>query len=492
MPATPSKPARTHGQIRPAKSLPILQPHAAGIDLGNAEHYVCVPEDSVAPGQKPVRSFGVFNPQLDQMVDWLKQCRVQTVALESTGVMWIPVFQKLEASGIKVILVNTKGLKHVPGRKSDVLDCQWLQQLHSYGLLSGSFRPADIICQMRTLVRHRENLCSGAGREAQHMQKAMQQMGVHLHVVLSDVCGDTGLRIIDAILAGQRDPKQLLELRDERVRRSTPQEMEAALQGDWREELLIVLGQSRRAYEFFQTQISELDQKIIALLQKIPEAPLMLEPPKPQPPQAPGAGEPGHPSPGLKKKRKSLGRGGNPLPVDIGPQLAKIMGVDLTLIPGLNTLGVLIILSEIGADLKRWHSAGAFAAWLGLAPGSKISGGRVISSRTPHVMNRVSILLRLAALAVGRTDTWLGSFYKRIKVRHGAPKAMTATARKLAELIYVVMTSGKEYREVDTRKYDERVLHQKVARLCREAGKLGFELVRLKQADPDAKTTQAA
>ena len=240
------------GQIKPAKQMPTVHPHAAGIDLGNAAHFVCVPADSVPAGQSPVRQFGVFNPQLDEMVEWLKQCQVQTVAMESTGVMWIPVFQKLEAAGLEVLLVNTKRLKHVPGRKSDVLDCQWIQQLHSYGMLGGSFRPADIICRLRTLMRQRENVIASAGSETQHMQKAMQEMGVHLHVAVSDVTGDTGLRIIDAILDGQRDPKELVKLRDWRVRKSTVAEMEGALQGDWREELLFVLRQSRQAYAFFQ------------------------------------------------------------------------------------------------------------------------------------------------------------------------------------------------------------------------------------------------
>src|SRR5215831_6362204 len=238
------------GQIKPAKQMPTVHPHAAGIDLGNEAHFVCVPVDSVPADQNPVRQFEVFNPQLDAMVEWLKQCQVQTVALESTGVMWIPVFQKLEAAGLEVLLVNTKHLKHVPGRKSDVLDCQWIQQLHSYGMLGGSFRPTDIICRLRTLMRQRENIIASAGTETQHMQKAMQEMGIHLHVAVSDVTGDTGLRIIDAILDGQRDPKELVKLRDWRVRRSTVQEMEAALQGDWREELLFVLRQSRQAYLF--------------------------------------------------------------------------------------------------------------------------------------------------------------------------------------------------------------------------------------------------
>lgn len=491
------------GQIKPAKQMPIVHPHAAGIDLGNSAHFVCVPADSVREGQSPVRQFGVFNPQLDEMVEWLKQCGVRTVAMESTGVMWIPVFQKLEAAGFEVLLVNTKRLKHVPGRKSDVLDCQWIQQLHSYGLLTGSFRPADIICRLRTLMRQRENVIASAGSETQHMQKAMQEMGVHLHVVLSDVTGDTGLRIIDAVLEGQRDPKELVKLRDWRVRKSTVAQMEAALQGDWREELLFVLRQSRQAYAFFQEQLAALDEKVIALLSELPLAP--LPPGDSQPSSAPGAdtGESvanaqgsgaaasdcpcgkGAATPQAKrtqKPKRKPSKGGNSLPQNIQPQLARIFGTDLTLVPGLNLVGVLIILSEIGTELKeRWRDGDAFAAWLGLCPGSKISGGKVLSNRTPHVVNRVAVLLRLAALAIGRTDTCLGIFYRRIKARHGAPKAMTATARKLAVLIYHLQTTGQQYQEPDRERYDARVYKNKVIRLMRQAKELGFDLVPLEK-----------
>jgi transposase len=495
------------GQIKPAKQMPTVHPHAAGIDLGNAAHFVCVPADSVPAGQSPVRQFGVFNPQLDAMVEWLKQCQVQTVAMESTGVMWIPVFQKLEAAGLEVLLVNTKRLKHVPGRKSDVLDCQWIQQLHSYGMLSGSFRPADIICRLRTLMRQRENVIASASSETQHMQKAMQEMGLHLHLVISDVTGETGLRIIDAILEGQRDPKELVKLRDWRVRKSTVAEMEAALQGDWREELLFVLRQSRQAYTFFQEQLAALDEKIIALLGQIPQAPPPptdgSQPPKPPSTDVPvtSAGDSNgsvapaadagcaHESGVLKAQNKNAkkpqrksSKGGNPLPADIRSQLARVFGIDLTLVPGLNMVGVLIILSEIGADMKRWRDGDAFAAWLGLAPGSKISGGKVLSSRTPHVVNRVAVLLRLAALAVGRTDTCLGVFYRRMKARHGAPKGATATARKLAVLIHHLLTTGEQYREPDPKQYDERVRKNKVIRLMRQAKELGFDLVPLEQA----------
>jgi hypothetical protein len=310
----------------------------------------------------------------------------------------------------------------------------------------------------------------------------MQEMGLHLHVVLSDVCGDTGLRIIDAILEGVRDPKALVKLRDFRVKKSTPAQMEAALQGNWRPELLFVLGQSRRTYQFLQTETEKLDAEIIALLGKIPPTPV----PPPVATNQPPAAQAGTAKP---KKRKRISFSGHPLPVDIRSQLQQIMGADLTLIPGLNDVAVLILLSEIGTNLRRWRNAAAFAAWLGLAPGSKISGGKVLSSKTPHVMNRVAVLLRLAALAVGRTDSCLGLFYRRIKAKHGPSKAMTATARKLAELIYHLLVNREEFVQMDPKVYEERVRKQKIIRLLREAKKLGFNLIPLE--DP-ATTTQAA
>src|SRR5712692_8953080 len=232
------------GPIKPSAKMPVIHPHAGGIDVGASEHYVCVPEDAVPAGESNVRSFGAYNADLDKLVEWLRAGGVTTVAMESTGVFWIPLAQKLEAGKIEVVLVNARHLKYVPGRKTDIKDCQWLQQLHSYGLLNGSFRPTQDICCVRSLMRHRQNLTESCGMEVQHMQKALQQMNVHLHHAVSDLNGETGLRILDAILAGERDPKKLVELRDAQCRKSTIEELEAALQGDWREKHLFVLRQA--------------------------------------------------------------------------------------------------------------------------------------------------------------------------------------------------------------------------------------------------------
>jgi transposase len=427
----------------------------------------------------------VFNPHLDELVEWLKQRRVETVALESTGVLWIPLFQKLEAAGIETLLVNTKKLKHVPGRKSDVLDCQWIQQLHSYGLLNGSFRPEDLICQMRTYVRQRDSLVKAAAEEIQHMQKALTQMGVHLHVVLGDITGVSGLAIMDAILGGQRDPEELVKLRDHRVRRSTVEEMKNALQGQWREELLFVLHQSRGTYQHFQQQIEELDLKLYGLMEQILQESQRKQKVPAEAQNSPATSqqscqqEPGSKSIGRRAagRKKAKAKGGNTPVLDFGPQLKGIYGTDLTLLPGLNVLGVLVLLSEIGTDMSRWRSPEAFVAWLGLCPGVKISGGKRLSNKTPEVVSRVSTLLRVAAMAVGRTESCLGSFYRRIQAKRGSPKAITATARKLAVLIYTLVKEGKQYQEPDRQAYEAKVLRFRLARIRKQADQLGYQLV---------------
>lgn len=274
------------GPISPAQDLPVINPHAAGIDVGATEHFVCVPADAAGSPESAVRSFGAFTGDLDQLVEWLLGCQVKTVAMESTGVYWIPLYQKLEAARIEVVLVNARHLKQVPGRKTDLKDCQWIQRLHSYGLLNGSFRPSDVICRLRTLMRHRGNLIEARGQQVLHMQRSLDQMNVHLHHVVSDLDGETGLRILDAILAGERNPQELVKLRDPRIRKSTVAEMEAALKGDWREEHLWVLRQARQAYGFFHEQMVALDQQVEALLPQIVSAPPALpeseRPPNPQ------------------------------------------------------------------------------------------------------------------------------------------------------------------------------------------------------------------
>ena len=472
----------------PEQKLEILRPDAAGIDCGAEEHYVAVPVDRVSAGQPTVRCFSAFTEGLDAAVDWLKECRVTTVAMESTGVYWIPLHQKLEAAGIEVYLVNARHVRCVPGRKTDVKDSQWLRQLHRFGLLNASFRPKDIICQLRSLHRHRDNLVCSSASEIQHMQKALQQMNLHLHHAVSDITGLTGLRIIDAILSGQRDPQELVKLRDKRVLKSTPQQMQAALVGDYRAEHLFVLSQSLQAYRFYQARIEECDRQMEPLLEKLAQqveaasAQLELYTLKaggaqqqesfPKPCNEPTSA--GSPPKNAKRKRKPIG---NEPKIELAGLLERICGIDLTQVVGLNVLNVLLIVSEIGIDMSKWRSAKAFCSWLGLCPGSKISGGKVLDSRTRQVVNRVADALRLAAQSAGRTQTCLGIFYRRKQAHLGAPKATTATARKLACLIYHLLKYKHPYQKLDPAIYQLRLQKSALLKLQNQATTLGYKLV---------------
>ena len=462
---------RSNRRIGPSANMPVMNQHAGGIDVGATEHYVCVPQDAVAPGQDNVRSFGAFTADLDQLVEWLQGCKVTTVAMESTGVYWIPLAQKLDAAGIGLVLVNARHLKYVPGRKSDVRDCQWLQQLHSYGLLSGSFRPTQDICHVRSLMRHRDNLVASCGRATQHMQKALQEMNVHLHHAVSDLTGETGLRILDAILSGQRDPKKLVELRDGRCSKTTSWQLQQALQGDWRAEHLFVLKQALETYRHLLRQLAECDAEVEKALA------LVVLPPRPEP-QEPAPKNPvAKPNQKRKTKRFHRRKTGPSLKRDLTEELKRICGVDLTQIMGLNVQSVLIILSEIGVDMSRWRDAKAFSSWLGLCPANKISGGKVLDSRTAHVANRVAILLRTLAPSIGKTDTWLGIFHRRMRARLGPAGANTATARKLACLIYHLLRYKEEFIDVEQLILLDKIHRQRLARLRKQAQELGCQLI---------------
>ena len=469
-----AKAKRLAKPIRPAKSMPMIHPHAAGIDVGATMHTVCVPEDAVPAGESPVRQYKAFTGDLDHLVEWLQACKVKTVAMESTGVYWIPLYQKLEAAGLEVIVCNARHMKNVPGRKTDLLDCQWVQQLHSYGLLRGSFRPSDDICCLRTYLRHRDNLIAGCGEQLQHMQRALDQMNIHLHHVISDLDGETGLRIVDAILAGERSPKRLVKLRDPRVRKSTIEEMEAALAGDWREEQLLVLKQALAMYRFLHQQIDELDLAIAKHLEAVePNTSDIPEQERPANPVAAAS---------LRTEKKKKKQGGNAPKPEMQAALTHICGVDLTKVLGLNVLSVLILISEIGVDMSCWPSAKAFCAWLGLCPGNKISGGKLLSSRTARVVNRAAILLRTLAPTIGRTDTWLGIYHRRMRSRVGPAAANTATARKLATIVYHLLKYKEEYIDVDAVIYEEKFRRSRLVRLRKQAEELGFQIVEKKEA----------
>lgn len=447
------KPKLNQSASKANPNLTQINENAAGIDIGSGEHWVCVPSDRV---EVNVRKFGCFTPDLVAMADWLTECGVETVAMESTGVYWIPVFQILEARSIQVRLVNAHYIKTVPGRKSDVLDCQWLQQLHTYGLLSGSFRPEDQVCVLRSYIRQRDNLIKTASIHVQRMQKALTQMNLQLHQVISDITGLTGMSILKAIVAGERDPQVLATLKDPRVKSSTS-EIAKALTGDWREEHLFVLKQELILYEIYQTQIAECDKQIELCLANF-ETKAEDQPP---------------PRKGKKRKKPK----GHEPEFDLHAHLYRISGVDFTRIDGLDVLTVQTILSEVGLDPERFPTVKHFTSWLGLCPGTKITGGKLKSSQTRHVVNRAATSFRMAALSLKNSRSALGAFYRRLRSRLGAPKAITATAHKIARLFYKMWTTHHDYKDpgIDyyEQKYHERVLNN----LKKKASALGLELV---------------
>lgn len=433
-----------------APALPRLHPNAAGMDVGSASHWVAVPPDR---DERPVREFAAFTADLYRLADWLKECGVETVALESTGVYWIPVFQVLEERGFAVKLVDARQLKRVPGRKTDVQDCQWLQQLHSFGLLEGAFRPDGQVVVLRSYMRQRAMLVSYAGQHVQHMQKALVQMNVQLQQVVSDITGVTGMRIIRAILGGERDPQRLAALRDGRTKQ--PQAVIAkALEGDWRAEHLFALAQAVELVDLYQAKIAACDERIQAQMQTFAD-------------QSDGAPPPAGPAP--RKDRHDLG-------FDATAELFRMTGVDLTAVNGLAAHTVLKVLSETGVDMSKWPSAGHFSAWLGLAPNNRVSGGKVLSRRTLPSANRAAAALRVAAQALHHSKSALGAFLRRKASQIGMPKAITATAHKLARIIYALLTQGAAF--VDHgQDYYERQYHERVLKsLARRAKELGYDL----------------
>ena len=425
-------------------TMPILHPNAAGIDIGATEIYVCVPLDR---DPQPIRRFGTFTEDLLALAAWLQQCRVTSVAMEATGVYWIPLYQILETRGFEVCLVNARHVKHVPGRKTDVQDCQWLQYLHSVGLLRASFRPPETVCAVRSLWRHRETLVRLAAAHTQHIQKALNQMNLQLHHVLSDITGITGLAILDALLAGERDPHVLAQHRDPRLKASR-ETLAKALVGDYRPEHLFTLRQSLASYRHYQRLIAECDAEVQALLGAFAAA---APPPLPPPPPA--------------------------LRFDLRAELTRVLGTDLTQVPGLHTATVHTLFAELGADLTKFPSGKHFASWLGLCPDNRISGGKVLSVKTRHVKHRVAHALRLAALSLTRSRSALGAFFRRMRAKLGAPKAITATAHKLARILYHLLTTRQPYAETRLAAAEAQHRQRTEARLRAQARALGFQLV---------------
>ncbi|WP_428510437.1 IS110 family transposase [Roseateles sp.] len=432
--------------------LPIINSRAAGIDIGSRIQVAAVPPELC---DAPVQTFQSFTADIERMADWLVSLGITTVAMESTGVYWIPVYEILEDRGLTAVLVNARDCKAVPGRKSDVNDAQWLQRLHACGLLRASFRPSRDIAALRTYVRLRDRLLEYAAAHMQHMQKAMTLMNLQLHHVISDISGVTGMKIVRAIVAGERDPDVLAAMRDVRCRESI-QTIRAAMVGNYQPEHVFALAQALALFDAYQERIADCDAQIQQVLQLLNAD--MSEPDE------------------LLPKPRRRGKQINDYSFDVRLQLYQLTGIDLTQIHGIGPSVAMDLIAECGTDLARWPTEKHFTSWLALSPGCKISGGKVLSSHTRKSKNRLASRLRLVATAVGRTETALGAFYRRLAARIGKAKALTATARKIAILFYRAMRFGMRYEDPGADQYEQRYRERVVKQLQRRAAHFGFAL----------------
>ncbi|MDT4787002.1 IS110 family transposase ISWpi13 [compost metagenome] len=432
--------------------LPIIHPFAAGIDIGSRFHVVAVSPDLC---DKPVQTFQAFTGDLERMANWLVAIGVKTVAMESTGVYWVAAYEVLETHGLEVILANAREARAVPGRKSDVNDAQWLQRLHACGLLRASFRPGRDIAELRAYLRAREKHADYAAAHIQHMQKALTFMNIQLHHVIASITGVTGLRIIRAIVGGERDPDKLAAMRDVRCKESL-ETIRSALVGNYQPEHVFALRQALALYDFYQQCIDECDLEIeravagLNIDKSMPEAPL--------------------------PKAKLRGRQPSDPNFDVRSALYQLTGTDLTQIHGIGPFLALRLIGECGTDLSRWRTAKHFTSWLTLSPGCKISGGKVLSAHTRKTSSRLTVALRLSAVAVGRSNTALGAFYRRLAGRIGNAKAVTATARKIAVLFYNAMRYGMDYRDPGADHYEQQYRDRVIKQLHRRAAQFGFAL----------------
>jgi len=431
--------------------LPVVHQFAAGIDIGSRFHVVAVPPELAA---EAVRTFESYSADLHRMADWLIELGVTTVAMESTGVYWVAVYEILEERGLDVVLVNPRESRNVPGRKTDVNDAQWLQRLHACGLLRASFRPGREIAALRAYLRLRERHLDYAAAHIQHMQKALTFMNMQLQNVVSDITGATGMKIIRAIVAGEREPAKLAKLRDVRCHASV-ETIEASLCGNYQPEHLFALAQAVALYDFYQARIAECDVEIERSLAELNQGKPMPEAPLPK----------------IRQTRQP-----NALAFDVRASLYQLIGLDLTQIHGIGPYLAIRLISECGTDLSRWPSAKHFTSWLKLSPGSKKSGGKVLSSHTGKTTNRVTVHLRRAAVAVGKTNTALGAFYRRLAARIGKAKAVTATARKIALLFYNAVRYGMAYVDPGADHYEQQYRQRVVKNLHRKATEFGFTL----------------
>jgi transposase len=433
-------------------SLEQINLNAAGLDVGGEEIWTCVPEgrDEVS-----VRVFETFTVDLYDLANWLAACGVTTVAMESTGVYWIPVYEILVERGFEVYLVNARHVKNVTGRKTDLLDCQWVQQLHTYGLLQASFQPDEAIGVLKAYVRHRDNLIRYRGAHIQHMQKALTLMNLQLTNVISDISGETGMQIMRAIVAGERDPVKLAQFRNPRCANSE-ETIAKALQGNYRAEHVFALQQALELYDFYSQQIKACDEELEKRYAAFePQVDIEAQPLPPRPRKA-RANEP---------------------EFDLWSYLYQMTGVDLTRIDGVGVLTVQEVISEIGLDMSKWPTVKHFTSWLGLSPNNQVTGGKIRKRGTKKTTNRANTALRLAAQAVARSDSALGAFYRRKRAQLGGPKAITATAHKIARIIYLMLKNKEEYHDPGADYYEEQYRQRAITNLKRKAKKLGLEVV---------------
>src|SRR6266478_5631810 len=436
-------------------SLEVIHRNAAGIDIGNESHYVAVPPSR---DSQPVRRFGCTTAELKAMAGWLKQSGIRTVAMQSTGVYWIAVYDVLEAAGLEVYLVNARETKNLPGRKSDVQETQWLMKLHTYGLLRNSFRPPHEIRTMRTYWQQRNDLVHAARRHIHRIQKALTEMNIQLANVLSDVSGMTGQAIIHSILAGERDPDKLAEFRDPRVKASK-HEIARSLEGNWEEDLLFVLRQEQDGYEFCQKQMVECDRQVEQYLQQREDR------------------SKGTPLPEEKRKGRLKKKKGNAPQFDLRGELFRMTGVDLTQIDSIDVMTATTILSEVGWDMGKWETEDHFVSWLRLCPDNRISGDKIVGKGRLPTKNRVSISLKMAASTLRRSNTYLGAQFRRLRTKLGSPIAIKAMAAKLARLVYRMLRYGMKYVDQGAQFYEAQHRKLQITQLKWKATKLGFRVV---------------
>jgi transposase len=448
--------------------LTIVHANAGGIDVGNESHFVAVPPDR---DENPVREFGCWTKALNEMAEWLKACRIDTVAVQATGVYWIALYDVLEQHGIQVVLVNAQHTKNVPGRKTDVQECQWLMKLHTYGLMRDSFRLQQDMEYVRTIWRVRDRHVKEAGREVQHMQKALTKMNIQLANVISDISGLSGQAIITAVLGGERDPYQLADLADYRVKASR-EEVARSLEGNWRAEVLFELQQAVDSYHFAHRQTQECDEKLALYLVSLPTRILDI------PARSEGA-----PESVLQKRKKARKPRDNEPRMDMKAELRRICGVDLTSIDGINVMTAFTVISEIGTDMSRFQDEGHFTSWMGLAPSKDISSGKVVGRGKKKVKNRVAVILRTAATSLLESDTHLGARYRHLRRQLPSFKAaVKAMARYLAVLIYRLLTHGEAWVDRGAVQFERRRLERELASLQSRAKAKGFTLVPIAEA----------